>query len=104
MMASGLMEYSNCVSLTFYRGMWAEYRNEIEILRINGTNVVYSAFTGDPSYDIIKGGQVETIQVEDKNHYTLQADRFAESALENKPAKFSFDDIVNNMKAVKGTL
>ena len=104
MMASGLMEFSNGVSLTFDCGMWAEYRNEIEILGTDGRIVVYSAFTGDPSYDIIKGGQVETIQVEDKNHYTLQADRFAESVLENKPAKFSFDDIVNNMKAVKGTL
>lgn len=104
MMASGLLEFSNGVALTFDCGMWAEYRNEIEILGTNGRIIIHSAFTGDNSYDIVKGGEVETIKVEETNHYALQADSFAESVLEDKPAKFSFDDIINNMKVVKGTL
>lgn len=104
MMASGLLEFSNGVALTFDCGMWAEYRNEIEILGTEGRIIIHAAFTGDQSYDMIKNGNKETIQIQDSNHYALQADSFADSVLEGKPAKFSFDDIVNNMKAVKGTL
>ena len=104
MMASGLMEFSNGVALTFDCGMWAEYRNEIEILGTKGRIVIKSAFTGDQYYDIIKDGNIETIQEENINHYALQADSFADSVLGGKPAKFSFDDILKNMKAVKGTL
>lgn len=104
MMASGLMEFSNGIALTFDCAMWAEYRNEIEILGTDGRIIIHDAFTGDKTFDIIKGGKVETIEIADINHYALQADSFAESVLEDKPAKFSFDDIINNMKAVKGTL
>jgi len=104
MMVSGLMEFPNSVSLTFDCGMWAEFRNEMEILGTNGRIIIPSAFTGDQTYDVIKGGEIETIEVDEVNHYALQADSFAESVLEDKPAKFSFDDIVNNMKAVKRTL
>src|SRR5690625_1927302 len=104
MMASGLLEFSNGVALTFDCGMWAEFRNEMEILGTDGRMIINSAFTGDQSYDIIKNGNRETIQVEDFNHYALQADSFADSVLDGKPIKFSFDDIINNMKAVKSTL
>src|SRR5690625_3367789 len=104
MMASGLLEFSNGVALTFDCGMWAEFRNEIEILGTEGRIIINSAFMGDQSYDMIKNGNTETIQIQDSNHYALQADSFAESILEGKPAKFSFDDIYNNMKIVKGTL
>jgi predicted dehydrogenase len=104
MMVSGLMEFSNGVALTFDCGMWAEFRNEMEILGSDGRIVINLAFTGDQSYDIIKNGEIETIQDENINHYALQADSFAESVLEGKPARFSFDDIINNMRAVKGTL
>ncbi len=62
MMASGLMEFSNGVALTFDCGMWAEFRNELEILGSDGRIVLKNAFLGDQSYDIIKGGQTETIQ------------------------------------------
>ena len=64
MMASGLMEFSNGVALTFDCGMWAEFRNELEILGSDGRIVLKNAFIGDQSYDIIKGDQTETIQGE----------------------------------------
>ena len=42
MMASGMMEFSNGVALTFDCGMWAEFRNELEILGSEGRIVLKS--------------------------------------------------------------
>lgn len=104
MMASGLMEFSNGVGLTFDCAMWAESRNELEILGSEGRIVMKSAFLGDQSYEIIKNGQTEVIQDDNINSYALQADRFAESVLDGNPAKFTAEDMISNMKALKGAL
>ena len=45
MMASGLMEFSNGVALTFDCGMWAESRNKLEILGSNGRIVLKNAYS-----------------------------------------------------------
>ncbi|MBM7573029.1 Gfo/Idh/MocA family protein [Aquibacillus albus] len=104
MMASGLMEFSNGVALTFDCAMWAEFRNKLEILGSDGRIVLHNAFLGDETYEIMKGGQTEVVKGENINPYALQADSFAESVLDGKPTKFSYDDIINNMRAVKGAL
>lgn len=104
MMASGLMEFSNGVALTFDCAIWAAGRNELEILGTDGRIVLNAAFLGDQSYKIIKHGKEEIIQDENINPYKLQADSFAESVLDGKPPKFSYDDIVKNMKAVHAAL
>lgn len=104
MMASGIMEFSNGVSLTFDCGMWAEFRNELEILGSQGRIVMKEAFLGDQSYEIIKNGYTEKILDDNINPYALQADNFAEAVLDGKPIKFPADDIVHNIRAVKGTL
>ena len=104
MMASGIMEFSNGVALTFDCGMWAEFRNELEILGSKGRIVMKAAFLGDQSYEIIKDGQTEKILDDNINPYALQADNFAESVLDGKPIKFPADDIIDNIKAVKGAL
>ncbi|MDS9472502.1 Gfo/Idh/MocA family protein [Sporosarcina pasteurii] len=104
MMASGIMEFSNGVALTFDCGMWAEFRNELEILGTKGRIIMGSAFIGDQSYRIIKDGKTNEIHDENINPYKLQADHFAESVLDGKPVKFSSDDMVNNIKAIKGAL
>ncbi len=104
MMASGMMEFSNGVALTFDCGMWAEFRNEFEILGTTGRIVMKSAFIGDQSYELIRGGQTEIIAGDTQNAYSLQADSFAESVLDGKPARFPLEDIINNMRAVKATL
>ncbi|WP_318615700.1 Gfo/Idh/MocA family oxidoreductase [Sporosarcina sp. YIM B06819] len=104
MMASGMMEFSNGVALTFDCGMWAEFRNELEVVGTAGRIVMKNAFIGDQSYEVIKGGQTEIIADDNQNSYALQADSFADSVLDGKPALFSMEDIVNNMKAVKATL
>jgi D-xylose 1-dehydrogenase (NADP+, D-xylono-1,5-lactone-forming) len=104
MMASGIMEFSNGVSLTFDCGMWAEFRNELEILGSKGRIVMKEAFLGDQSYEIIKDGHIEKILDDNINPYALQADNFAEAVLDGKPIKFPADDIIHNIRAVKGTL
>src|SRR5699024_6766152 len=50
MMASGLMEFSNGVALTFDCAMWAAGRNELEILGTEGRIILDAAFLGDPNY------------------------------------------------------
>ena len=104
MMTSGIMEFSNGVALTFDCGMWAEFRNELEILGSKGRIVMKEAFLGDQSYEIIKDGQTEKIIDDNSNPYALQADNFAESIRNGKPTKFPSDDIIGNIKAIKGTL
>lgn len=104
MMAAGIMEFSNGVSLTFDCAMWAAFRNELEILGTEGRIVMKAAFLGDQSYDIIKGDEVRTVQEENINPYALQADSFAESVLDGKETKFPADDMIRNMRAVKGAL
>lgn len=104
MMASGIMEFSNGVALTFDCGMWAEFRNELEILGSKGRIVMKEAFLGDQSYEIIKDGQINKISDENINPYALQADNFADGVLDGKPIKFPSDDIISNIRAVKGAL
>lgn len=104
MMASGLMEFPNGVALTFDCAMWAAGRNELEILGTEGRIILDAAFLGDQSYKIIKHGREEIIEEENINPYKLQADHFAESVLDGKPPKFSYEDIVNNMRAVHAAL
>ncbi|MCZ2258505.1 Gfo/Idh/MocA family protein [Sporosarcina sp. G11-34] len=104
MMASGIMEFSNGVALTFDCGMWAEFRNELEILGTKGRIVMKAAFLGDQSYEIIKDGNTEKVLDENINSYALQADNFAEAVLDGKPIKFPASDILHNIRAVKGAL
>lgn len=104
MMASGIMEFSNGVALTFDCGMWAAFRNDLEILGTNGRIVLNEAYIGDQSYQVTKGGETTTVSVENINSYILQADDFANAVLDGKPLKFSGEDIIQNAKAVKAAL
>lgn len=104
MMASGLMEFSNGVALSFDCGMWAEFRNEMEVLGTKGRIVMKAAYLGDQSYDIIKNGDITHVEDPNLNPYALQADDFATAILDGKPLKFDSQDIIDNIKAVKGAL
>jgi len=53
MMASGIMEFSNGVALTFDCGMWAEFRNELEILGSKGRIVMKAIKEDYPQIEII---------------------------------------------------
>ncbi|GMA60449.1 deoxyfructose oxidoreductase [Alicyclobacillus fastidiosus] len=59
MMASGLIEFPGAVGLTFDCGMWADFRNTLEILGTDGRIVVPNAFVGDPNFLYLQMVNVE---------------------------------------------
>ncbi len=62
MMAAGLLEFSNGKALTFDCGMWAQFRNTLEILGTKGRIEIPSAFIGPMNYTIVRGDQSEEVQ------------------------------------------
>ena len=79
MMATGILEFPGSVALSFDCGMWADFRNTLEILGTNGRIEVPNAFVGDAAYYVFtKDGKREVKQPE-LNQYALQADAFARS-------------------------
>jgi xylose dehydrogenase (NAD/NADP) len=103
MMASGLVEFPNDVSLTFDCGMWADFRNTLEILGTDGRIEVPTAFLGNPNFTVHSKGNRTEHEMPDLNAYTLQADSFAAS-IQGKPQRFMPTDAVLNMKVVDACL
>lgn len=104
MMASGMLEFPGSVGLTFDCGMWAAFRNTLEVLGTAGRIEVPSAFIGDPHFIVeTKEGRREEKQLE-LNQYALQADVFARNAWGEQSPQFSADDAVLNMKAIDACL
>jgi predicted dehydrogenase len=101
MMASGLVEFPGHVALTFDCGMWATFRNELEIVGTEGTIVLKPSFLPSKENDDI------TVQVGDKtrregpygvNAYVSQSDQFASVVWGEQPPAFSAQDSVSNMR------
>ncbi|WP_235949188.1 Gfo/Idh/MocA family protein [Paenibacillus glycinis] len=104
MMASGILEFPNSVALTFDCGMWAAFRNTLEITGTDGRIEVPSAFIGDGTYYVFtKDGKREVKQPE-LNQYALQADAFARNAWGERDVRFSPADAVANMKVIDACL
>ncbi|WP_274362392.1 Gfo/Idh/MocA family protein [Paenibacillus thermotolerans] len=104
MMASGLIEFPNSVPLTFDCAMWAASRNTFEIVGSDGRIELPSAFVGNPNFYVTAGGQRREEEMPQLNTYTLQADAFAESALEGKKQRFGPGDAVANMRVIDACL
>jgi len=104
MMASGLVEFPGSVALTFDCGMWAEQRAFMEIVGSLGYIRLPSGYgmRHDPITHIYVtvNGTTREIEVPYVNHYTIQADRFAESVLTGRPFPFDPSDAVANMRVV----
>ncbi len=100
MMASGLIEFPGSVGLTFDCAMWAAHRNTLEILGSDGRIELPSGFGGNPNFYVFSDGGRREEQMPELNPYALQADRFAESVLYNKPLMFPPEDAVNNMRVI----
>ncbi|WP_201763536.1 Gfo/Idh/MocA family protein [Chengkuizengella marina] len=103
MMASGLIEFPNQISLTFDCGMWAEFRNSIEIVGSDGKIEVPSAFItmdGKNHFIVTKQGISKVIEVPEVNQYTLQVDSFAQSVYQKQPLPFPSKDAHYNIKVV----
>ncbi|KKI89423.1 oxidoreductase [Bacillus sp. SA1-12] len=108
MMASGILEFEKGVALTFDCGMWAAFRNTLEILGTEGRIEVPSAFVvqqdqSDNFYVFSKDGRRE-VEVPRLNQYSLQADALGKSILSGEPLPFPATDAISNMKVLDACL
>lgn len=107
MMASGLVEFPGKVALTFDCGMWASFRNELEIVGTEGTIVLKPSFLPSKESDDI------TIQVGDKvrregpygvDAYVAQSDQFARVVWGEEAPLYASQDAVGSMKLIDACL
>jgi predicted dehydrogenase len=108
MMASGLLEFDKGVALTFDCGMWATFRNEMEIVGTEGRIEVPSAFITHQSeqdnfYVYTKDGCRE-VEVPRLNQYALQADAVGRSIGDGPPLPYPPSDAILNMKVIDACL
>ncbi|KAB8126020.1 Gfo/Idh/MocA family oxidoreductase [Gracilibacillus oryzae] len=108
MMASGILEFEQGVALTFDCGMWADFRNRLEILGTEGRIDVPSAFVVNQNesdhFFISNGKGTEEVKVPYVDQYALQADALGRSILEGEALPFSANDAVLNMKVLDACL
>ncbi|GLX70325.1 Gfo/Idh/MocA family protein [Paenibacillus glycanilyticus] len=108
MMASGLIEFEGNVALTFDCGMWAAFRNPLEILGTDGIIEVPSAFvTNSPEsghYYVTTEGERRLVEVSSVNTYTEQADSIARSITGGTSLQFPTSDAIRNMKVIDACL
>lgn len=108
MMASGILEFNKGVALTFDCGMWAAFRNTLEVLGTDGRIEVPSAFVvnqdeRDNFFVHTKDGRRE-VEVPRLNQYALQADAIGRSIWNGEPLPFPASDAVLNMKVLDACL
>jgi predicted dehydrogenase len=108
MMASGILEFNRGVALTFDCGMWADFRNTLEVLGTEGRIEVPSAFVvnqdeRDNFFVYTRDGRRE-VEVPRLNQYALQADALGRSIRNGEPLPFPATDAVLNMKVLNACL
>lgn len=104
MMASGMIEFGGSVALTFDCGMWAAFRNTLEIVGTEGRIEVPSAFIGDPNFYVHTNEGKREEKQETLNTYALQADHFARTVWGDESARFGPEDAIANMKVIDACL
>ncbi|SES17960.1 Predicted dehydrogenase [Gracilibacillus ureilyticus] len=108
MMASGLLEFENGVALTFDCGMWADFRNRLEILGTEGKIEVPSAFVVNQNeqdhFYVHTSEGTEEVEVPYVNQYALQADVIGQSIRSGEELPFPSDDAIQNMKVLDACL
>ncbi|WP_424766875.1 Gfo/Idh/MocA family protein [Paenibacillus sp. sgz302251] len=108
MMASGLLEFEGAVSLSFDCGMWAAFRNPLEVLGTDGIIEVPSAYvTGEPgsgNFFVSARGERREVDVPHVNAYTEQADHLARAIINGIPLQFDASDAIRNMKVIDACL
>ncbi|MDQ0058596.1 Gfo/Idh/MocA family protein [Paenibacillus harenae] len=108
MMASGLIEFDDSVSLSFDCGMWAAFRNPLEVLGSDGIIEVPSAFVtptpGSGNFFVTAKGERKEIEVAHVNAYTEQADHLAHAIAGNDAMRFDTADAIANMRVIDACL
>jgi xylose dehydrogenase (NAD/NADP) len=101
MMASGLVEFPGNVALTFDCGMWAVFRNELEIVGTDGTILLKPSFLPSKENDDIAVHVGDSIRREGPygiDAYVSQSDQFARTVWGEEQPAFPSQDAVSNMK------
>lgn len=108
MMLSGLLEFEGGKSLIFDCGMWAAFRNPLEVLGTDGIIQVPHAYVtnspGSANFFVHRGGETREVQIADINAYTAQADAMHSVITGNVPLRFGPNDSVHNMKVIEACL
>ncbi len=104
MMASGMLEFSGGVALTFDCGMWADFRNTLEVLGTEGRIEVPTAFIQSPNFFVITKEGKREVEQPALNAYSLQADDFAAAVWKEREPRFDPSDAIANMKVIDACL
>ncbi|MCY0874746.1 MAG: Gfo/Idh/MocA family oxidoreductase [Firmicutes bacterium] len=108
MMASGLLEFTGGVGLTFDCAMWAAWRNTLEVLGTDGRIEVPSAFVCDvdqPSSFYVVGASGRREEVcEAVDQFALEVDDMARVVQDGAAPAFSAQDGVENMRVLDACL
>lgn len=107
MMASGLVEFPGGISLTFDCGMWADFRNRVEIVGSEGRIVLESTFLPTAETDdiiVFAGGSERKEGPYGVNAYIRQADQFARTVRGLEPSAFPAEDCVAGMRVIEACL
>lgn len=108
MMASGLVEFPDDLTLVFDCGMWATFRNSLEIVGTKGRIELPHAFLGkneqEANYFLYTDAGVQEIQAEHLDSYALQADAIAQAIYGEQPLPFPLEDAAANMKVLEACL
>ncbi|MFD2657664.1 Gfo/Idh/MocA family protein [Gracilibacillus thailandensis] len=108
MMASGILEFDHGVALTFDCGMWADFRNRLEILGTEGRIEIPSAFVTNQNqqdhFYLYTSNGTKEVEVPYVNQYALQADVIGHSIQKNKTLPFPVADAILNMKVLDACL
>lgn len=106
MMASGILEFANDVSLVFDCGMWAAYRNRMEILGTKGRIELPNAFgPGEEDYFIVhtEDGQRKEGPF-NLNTYVMQINRIAQIAAGEEQPLFGPEDAIAGTAVIEACL
>lgn len=107
MMASGLVEFPGNVALTFDCGMWATFRNELEIVGTEGTIVLKPSFLPSKENDDITIQVGSAIRKEGPygvDAYVAQSDQFAKVVRGEEPPAYPSQDAVASMRLIDACL
>lgn len=108
MMMAGLVEFPHHIALTFDCGMWAAFRNTLQILGTDGLIDVPSAFIAQQdasaNFFVTDSEGRREIEVPHVNHYALQADDLGDSIHKGTPLAYNAWDSVKNMAVIDACL
>ncbi|OWA37835.1 oxidoreductase [Saccharibacillus sp. O16] len=106
MAANGLLAFPGGVALSFECGMWAYNRSYFEITGTLGRIELPCMFgwRENPQIIVITDQQRREEKLPCVNHYTLQADAFAQAVCGEAPLPYPSADAIGNMRAVDACL